>query len=60
MAIASIWGFTVWSEDITQAFVQSAGKLMRNVYIHPPAEFNLSPNIILKLVAEWMPGDSVM
>jgi Reverse transcriptase (RNA-dependent DNA polymerase) len=50
MAIASMCGFTVWSEDATQAFVQSADNLMRDVYIHPPAEFNLSPNIILKLL----------
>jgi hypothetical protein len=31
MAIASMCGFADWSEDFTQAFVQSAGNMKRDV-----------------------------
>jgi hypothetical protein len=50
MDIASICGITVRSEDVTLAFVQSAGKLMRYECVHPPKELNLSANDVLKLL----------
>jgi hypothetical protein len=50
MALASAYQFPVWSEDVTQAFVQSSGTLLRDVYIEPPKEFQLHPGLLLKLL----------
>jgi hypothetical protein len=49
VALAAILGFTIWSEDVTQAFVQSSGQLLRDVFVDPPPEMNLEPDLVLKL-----------
>lgn len=47
-AIAAIFGFHLWSTDLSQAYLQSGMKLLQDVYI--TKEFRLSPQILLKLL----------
>ena len=49
-ALAAIFGFRIWSHDVSQAYLQSASKLLRDVYIKPTKEFELPPNALLKLL----------
>jgi len=50
-ALASILGFKIWTQDVTQAYLQSAGTLERDVYIDKPApELHLSSDQALKLL----------
>ena len=39
----------MFSTDVTQAYLQSAEKLMRDVYVKPSKEFELQPDQVLKL-----------
>lgn len=49
-ALAAIFGFRVWSQGVSQAYLQSADKLLREVYVKPTKEFRLAPNQLLKLL----------
>lgn len=49
-ALAAIFGFRVWSQDVSQAYMQSMDRLMRDVYIRPTKEFRLSGDQLLKLL----------
>lgn len=48
--IAQIFGFRLFSGDVTQAYLQSAEKLKRDIFIDPPNQFNLSPDELPKLM----------
>ena len=50
VGLAALFGFQLFSTDVTQAYLQGAEKLKRDVYIKPSAEFGLCPNRILKLL----------
>lgn len=50
VAIAAIFGFRVRSHDVRQAYLQSAQKLMRKVYLKPSKEFEMSENELLELL----------
>ena len=41
---------TLYSRDITQAYVQSLTTLNRDFFIHPPPELNLQPGSILRVL----------
>lgn len=50
IAIATISGMRLWTQDISQTYLQSARKLMRDIYIRPSKEFKLNSNQLLKLL----------
>lgn len=50
IAIAAIHGFSLWTPDVTQAYLQSAERLSRKVYLRAPYEFNLTSDELLKLL----------
>jgi Reverse transcriptase (RNA-dependent DNA polymerase) len=49
LALASIFGFDLWSSDVNQAYLQSASRLQREIFTRPD-ELNLGPNELLQLV----------
>jgi hypothetical protein len=50
VGLAAIFGFGLFSTDVSQAYLQSADKLMRKVYIKPTEEFALDENHVLQLL----------
>lgn len=50
VGLASVFGFRLFSTDVTQAYLQSADELMRDVYVKPTKEFELGEDQILKLM----------
>jgi transposase InsO family protein len=49
LALASVFGFDLWSSDVNQAYLQSAEKLQRDIFIRPE-ELDLGPDELLQLV----------
>ena len=50
LAIAATLEFKVWSQDISQAYLQGAEKLSRDVYIRPGPELKIPSGHLLKLL----------
>jgi Reverse transcriptase (RNA-dependent DNA polymerase) len=50
IGLAAIFGYMIFSTDVTQAYLQSAEPLLRDVYIKPSDEFELNANQVLKLL----------
>jgi Reverse transcriptase (RNA-dependent DNA polymerase) len=50
VGLAAIFGFNLFSTDVTQAYLQSAEKLLRDVYIKPTKELSMEPGQLLKLL----------
>lgn len=40
----------LWSQDVSQANLQAAEKLMRNVHVKVPGKFQLGPGQVIKLL----------
>lgn len=50
IALAACFGFRVWSQDISQAYLQSASELIRDVYLKPGKDFEIEGRKLLKLL----------
>lgn len=50
IAIATIFGFEIWSEDMTQAYLQGAERILRKVYIKGKPEFQLEDYELLEVL----------
>ena len=50
IALAVIMGFDICTEDITQVYLQSASKLLREVYLIPKKHLQAPAEYILKLL----------
>jgi hypothetical protein len=50
VALAAMFGFKVWSGDVSQAYLQAVGRLARQVYLRPARELRLRPGAVLKLL----------
>jgi hypothetical protein len=50
LSLSAALSFRIWTEDVTQAFVQSTGCLERDVFVVPPAELGLADDYLLKLL----------
>ena len=48
MTLAIILDFHIWSQDVTQSYIQGHD-LTRDVYVRPAKEFGLPSNVLLKL-----------
>jgi hypothetical protein len=53
-ALAAIFGWKAWTEDVRQAYIQTTGRLLRDVYItslnRAENELRLKPNEALRLL----------
>lgn len=49
-ALASILGSDIWTEDITQAYLQSASELLRDAYIRPNKELRMPAGHVMKFL----------
>lgn len=50
IALAACFGFRIWSQDISQAYLQSAIELLRDIYLKPGKDFEMEGNTLLKLL----------
>jgi Reverse transcriptase (RNA-dependent DNA polymerase) len=50
LALASICGFEMWTLDTSQALLQAANENMRDIFLQPPKEMELSSDEFLKLM----------
>lgn len=50
VAIAAIFGFRLWTKDISQAYLQIASKLTREVFVKPNSGFELRSDQLLRLL----------
>ncbi len=48
--MAAIMGFNIRAEEISQAYLQSASELLREVYLKHNAQLKVSAGSVLKLV----------
>jgi Reverse transcriptase (RNA-dependent DNA polymerase) len=48
LALVSICGFELWTLDISQAFLRAGNENMRDIFLQPPIEMELSSDELLK------------
>jgi hypothetical protein len=48
--MAGLFGYRIWSDDVSQAFLQSTEKMGRRVFIRPPAELDFASDSDLELL----------
>ncbi len=50
VSMARIMGFDVWNEEMSQAYLQSASELLREVYLKPNRQLKFPAESVLKLL----------
>lgn len=50
LSFASITTYTLWSQDISQAYIQSDGPLRHPIFVKPAKKLNLPKDVIWKLI----------
>lgn len=50
IGLASMFGFRLFSTDFTQACIQGAEELNREIFNNPPKELKLKPDELIKLL----------
>jgi hypothetical protein len=50
LALASICGFEVWTLDISQPILRAGNENMRDIFLQPSVEIELSSDEFLKLI----------
>lgn len=50
VALAECFVFLIWSQDISQAYLQSESELIRDVYLNPGKDLEISRDKLLKLL----------
>lgn len=50
IALSSCFGFKIWTQDISQAYLQSASKLIRDIYLQPGKDLEIHGDILFKLL----------
>jgi len=50
IALAACFGFRLWSQDVSQAYLQSASQLIRDVYLKPGKDLEIYGPKLLKLL----------
>lgn len=50
LLLAALLGFQIWSQDVSQTYLQSAEKLSRDIYTKPFKKFRLDQDALLKLL----------
>lgn len=50
ISLTALFGFRLWSQGVSQAYLQSASKLTRDVFVQHRQGFKIEPNEILSLL----------
>lgn len=50
LSFAALTGFTIWTQDVDQAYIQSDGPLRRAIYLLPPEILQSTRGTICKLL----------
>ncbi len=53
VALASVTGLFVWTDDISQAYLQSASSLLREIYLWPNHQLKMSAGYFLNLLRQF-------
>ncbi len=54
VALATIFDICIWSQDISQAYIQSSTKLLRDLYLKPKYELTIIPGCLLNVLRPFM------
>lgn len=50
IAVEEIFGYLAWTQDVSQAYLESSEALMSDVFVRTPKELKLTSDQLLKLL----------